>query len=240
MITVTIPVGPFAANKKWLDECVDSVLKQDDPPTEILFIGDQASINWHDYIAKVRVRVVEALYDFPYHMEVNCWETPWLSGVAHAFNFGVALAANEHVVMLGSDDLLEPWAIGDLKAALAKYGDPYGYYFYDIKYMDTGEVQDLPCNAAAVTKALWAKNGGFPPESAAGAPDTMLISIMMGNGRDAGSLRHIESKAPPYLYRRHDQTDTATRPRIELTNIRDILTSTWRERRARWDKRFEE
>lgn len=237
MITVTIPVGPFAANKRWLDECVDSVIHQDDPPDEILFIGDQAIINWPEYTREVhrRSRIATGTY-----ITINHWETPWLSGVAHAFNFGIALAANEYVVMLGSDDMLEPWAIGDLKAAISKYNDPYGYYFYDIKYMDTGEEQSLPCNAAAVTKALWNKNGGFPPESAVGAPDTILISIMMGNGRDAGSLRHIESKAPPYLYRRHDQTDTATRPRIELTGIRDILTSTWRERRARWDKRFEE
>ncbi len=238
MITVTIPVGPFAANKRWLDECVASVIEQDDPPTEILFIGDQASIDWHVFIPKIRELVRVKLYEPPYRMQVNCWETPWLSGVAHAFNFGVALAVNEHVVMLGSDDLLEPWAIGDLKAAIAKYRDPYGYYFYDVKYMDTGEVQDLPCNGAAVTKALWAKNGGFPPESAVGAPDTMLISIMMGNGRDAGNLRHIDSNAPPYLYRRHDETDTATRPRIELTGIRDILTSTWRDRRQRWDERM--
>jgi hypothetical protein len=230
MITVTIPVGPYKANIEWLDLCVDSVIEQDDPPAEILFIGDQARIDLGEYAKGVRrqSRIKTGSY-----IEVNVWETPWLSGVAHAFNFGVALARNEHVVMLGSDDMLEPWAISDLKAAIGNYNDPHGYYFYDVKYMDTGEVQSLPCNGAAVTKALWKLNGGFPVESAAGAPDTMLISIMIGNGRSAGNLRHIESSAPPYLYRRHPDTDTATRPRIDLGPIRDILTSSWKERRAR-------
>ena len=229
-ISVTIPVGPHPANKRWLLDCVESVVAQSYPADEILLIDDQANLDLTVFDTVSNWLSLNDGEGLQTPGNVRIWPTPWLSGVAHAFNFGVALARNDLVVMLGSDDLLEPWALEDLAASFEKAKrEPLGYYAFALKYMDTGEEQNLPCNAAAVTKQLWKHNGGFPVESAIGAPDTMLLSIMMANP-EAGKIIKIDSKQPPYLYRRHPETDTATRPSFPLTAIRDTLTKNWRRR----------
>jgi hypothetical protein len=132
-----------------------------------------------------------------------------LSGVAHSFNFGVALAKNDLVFMMGSDDRMEPHCLEDCLAAYEVSGKRPGYYWVDVQYSD-GEQQALACNAAMVHKAMWRSSGGFPVESAVGAGDTMLVSILMTHP-DAGAMFHVESKTPPYWYRRHDQTYSRTR-----------------------------
>ncbi|GAG14074.1 unnamed protein product, partial [marine sediment metagenome] len=83
-ITVTIPVGPELHHRRWLDECLDSITGQTVPPDEVLLIDDMAGLPSY---RKRGYRV---------------WRSPWLLGTAHAFNFGVALAAHELVIMLGS------------------------------------------------------------------------------------------------------------------------------------------
>lgn len=237
-ITVSIPVGPHSANKRWLEPCVRSVLNQSFPPTEILIIDDQAHVNVFETMdGKVVFWDDQRAYlEKPDRTHLRKWTTPWLSGVAHAFNFGVALARNEIVVMLGSDDILQPWALEDLIATIQKSSNErLAYYYFQVEYMDTHETQDIPCHAAAVSKSLWHHNGGFPVESAIGAPDTMLISIMMANP-EAGKIIRVDSQRPPYLYRRHGETDTATRPPFDLTSVRDILTREWKKR---WLSRIE-
>ncbi len=212
-ITVTIPVGPSASNRQWLGEAIDSVREQTHPATQILLIDDQAHIKPNAYGPGITI-----------------WPTPWLSGVAHAFNFGVALARTELVVMLGSDDMLEPWALEDAAAAWEAKPDPLGYYSFDLKYMDNGDTQSIACNAAMVTKTLWRHTGGFPVQSAIGAPDAALLSILMVHP-EAGSIRRIKSSEPPYLYRRHDGTDTRTnyyRFERAILYVRDVLTRDWR------------
>ena len=40
MITVLVPVGPSAGNKRWLNECLDSIVKQTYPAEEVLLVDD--------------------------------------------------------------------------------------------------------------------------------------------------------------------------------------------------------
>ncbi len=219
-------------------ECLYSAFDQYYRADEFLLIDDQAGLaledtppmtsdrgyttgkilSWDDGRGKMHVP-----------SNVYVWKTPWLSGVAHAFNFGVALARNDLVVMLGSDDLLQPWALSDLKATYEQYNEPLGYYWYDIEYMDTGEQQHLPCHGAAITKQLMKHTGGFPVESAIGQPDTMLVSIMLAHP-EAGLLIPVNSETPPYRYRRHPESDTGTRPAFPFSIVRDILTERWTPR----------
>lgn len=185
-ITVTIPVGPYPSNRRWLEECLLSINAQTVAPEEVLLIDDQAG-----------------LYDIH---GVTIWRTPWRSGVAHAFNFGVGQARNNLVIMLGSDDKLLPRAVEMSWEAWQYYHDPLGYYAFIIKY-DNGKVQDTPCNGAMVTKDLWKFTGGFPPESAIGGCDTWLLSLLMiGEGR-FGNIYKIGDE-PYYWYREHPETDT--------------------------------
>ena len=222
MITVTIPIGPDPVYRDYIEECVASVHEQERPPTEILIIDDQA------HLTDEEITHLSALGDVP----IRVWRTPWLSGVAHAFNFGVALSTDNLVLMLGSDDRLEPWAVRDCLAAWEATSDPFGYYYMDVRYSD-GRQQNLPCHAAMVPKTLWRHNGGLPVESAVGAPDTILISIIMAAQGAAGNLRHVKSPMPPYFYRLHDRTDTVARSRPfygAIGAIRDTLTQgavTW-------------
>ncbi len=227
MITVVIPVGPDPIYRDYLPAAIESVVAQTVPPTELLIIDDQAHLpawpgrGWSTEHGRI--------------IERRVWSTPWLSGVAHSFNFGVALAANDLVFMLGSDDRLEPHCLEDCLAAYEANGKKPAYYWVDVQYSD-GEQQRLACNAAMVHKDMWRSSGGFPVESAVGPCDTMLVSILMTHG-DAGAMYHVESATPPYWYRRHDQTYSRTRgSKFGGVHgpIRDKVTELWQ--RPTWTK----
>ncbi len=215
MITVVIPVGPDRVYRDYLQECIDSLKVQTIKADEVILIDDMADLRlWGLNFGDLPVKI---------------YRNPWLSGCAHSFNFGIALAKNDLVLMLGSDDKLHPWAIEDCLRAWAKYRDPLGYYFCDVEYND-GETQACACNCAMVTKQLWRHCGGFPIQSTVGANDSILISILLGN-RDAGHLIHVESKKPPFWYRRHQGTVTAKSGDMQgpIFAVRDILTRTWKQ-----------
>lgn len=188
-ITVTIPVGPRASHRRWLRECLESINRQSVFPAEVLIIDDGA------HLTDIR--------------NVRIWSTPWLSGVAHSFNYGVALATNELVVMLGSDDRLLNPALEQAYATWQSIHDPLGYYGFLIEY-DDGHIQDIPCNGAMVTQSLWKHTGGFPVEAAIGACDTWLLSwLYLAKGK-MGTIYRI-GEAPLYWYRKHAETDTRLR-----------------------------
>lgn len=214
-VTVTIPVGPSEANQHWLFEAIESVQKQTYSVDEILLIDDMADLPQPELLSDA----------------IRIWRTPWLVGIPTAFNFGVALARNELVFMLGSDDWLEPQCI---EACVKGYRGfdkrDETLFFVGVKYNDGREdsTQFAPCNAAMVTKSLWKRCGGFPIESASGACDASLISIMMKNP-EAGGYIGVGNRKPLYNYRVHPGTDTAQRQAWQsvILQTRDILTSIW-------------
>ena len=190
-ITIAIPVGPNPANVQWLHEALESIEQQTELPGEVLLIDDGAHLDPARYPG------------------CRIWATPWPSGVAHAFNAGVALAAYDLVIMLGSDDRLLPHAVATCWQFWQGVRDPHGYYAMPVVY-DDGREQLDPCNAAMVHKDLWKLTGGFPVEAAIGACDTWLISkIWVGKGTQ-GSLYTVGDR-PLYWYRDHAATDTHQR-----------------------------
>lgn len=214
-ITVSIPVGPHPSNRRWLQEAIDSLAEQTVQPEEILLVLDGGS---HDITMSLTTPLWPAISE---HI------TPWPSGVANAFNVGVAVARNELVVMLGSDDKLLPHAIEHAWAAWIHFRDRHGYYYFGVEYSD-GKQQNLPCNAAMVSKELWKHTGGFPIEGAVGACDTLLISKMMAAKGRLGHLWSIFdlSRTCDYWYRQHDETDTRVRGKWAgvIDQIRRIIT----------------
>lgn len=234
-VTVTIPVGPRPEHQRWLKECLLSLLDQTVRPKQILLINDQARIDFEGLKAMFPNNISRQERDWP---TLDVWQTPWLSGVAHAFNYGVALAEHKVVVMLGSDDMLLPHAISDLNDTIAKQKDATGYYWFDIEYSDTGETQSLPCNAAATTKAFWNLTGGFPPESAIGACDTMMLSACIARPALAKHLHNVISEAPPYYVRRHADTETAKKGGLQeaIFQVRDWHTTNWKQ--PEWTERL--
>lgn len=226
-IGICLPVGPRAHHKQYLDEALDSIAHQTQKPNSVQFVDDMANLD-------------EAFIRRHFNNEIpfEIWKAPWRMGVAHAFNCGVALSGirNDAVVMMGADDTLEPDCIEECAKAYER--NPFkteSYFWMGLRYMDTGEQQFLPCNAAMVTLPQWVRSGGFQPESAVGAPDTMLISVML-TYREAGRLVCINEQKPLYNYRRHELTDTAEHREYytSISQVRDIITRTWQP--PQWER----
>lgn len=208
-VTVALPVGPFEANQRWLYDAIESVQKQTHHPfIELLLIDDGADLPLPDLFSDA----------------VRVWKCPWRVGVAHAFNFGVGLASYDLVFFMGSDDTLEPECIEKCVEAWEKNERKDGYYHVPIRYMDTGDEQGVPCNYAMITKGLWELTGGFPPETAVGAPDAAFISMLMKHRPDL--LCKVGGGKPLVNYRRHEESDTVKRApwQAAILEVRKVLT----------------
>jgi glycosyltransferase involved in cell wall biosynthesis len=212
-ITVVIPVGPAPHHQQWLHECLDSMRAQTRQPNEVLLIDDMADLSPELVRHDAGWRV---------------WRSPWRLDVPNAFNVGVGLARNDLVFMVGADDWLEPNCLELCITAWEKNKNRDAYYYVGVRYTDGREDQTVPCNGAMVTKGLWRMTGGFPPESASGACDAALISILMKH--HPRLLIPVADGVPLYNYRVHTESDTGVRGgswQGVILPTRDILTRTW-------------
>lgn len=223
MITIVIPVGPYPVYKKYFQDCLDSLKAQTVPFSEVLLIDDMANLEtWKLDYGNLPVRI---------------HKNPWLCGCPHSNNFGVALAKNELIMFLGSDDMARPWLCEDLTKAWEEHKDPLGYYHCDVEYnFPVGETQGCACGAAMVTKTLWKRCGGFPVESSVGASDSILISIFLVHD-DAGHMYRVQSDRPPVYYRRHNESLTykAAPWQGVIFQTRNLATELWT--RPQWTKK---
>lgn len=212
-ISVVIPVGPLPEHRQWLDECIGSVKEQTLKAAEILIISDMAGLD---------------VFDF--EIGTNVYEAPWHLGVATAFNFGVALAQNECVFMLGADDTLDPKCLEHCAKAyeFAKDRRNKTYFYVGVQYMDSDKKQFVICNAAMVTKSLWKHTGGFPIEAFT-APDAALGSIFLRHGEAAGYMCCVNPTKTLYNYRNHPNTDTNSHRAWSevITQTRHLVTLEW-------------
>lgn len=200
-ISVIVPVGPQPEYKNYLRECLDSISEQMTQDDQTVLIDDQANLEpdlfprsggmeWSEYKSK----------HFYY-------KTPWLVGCADAWNFGVSLAKNDLCLLMGSDDRLYPDCLDELREAYAAHNYMDAWYNLTIEItegLDKG-IHDVFNNAAAVTRGLWAKTGGFGP-SAFAAPDAWLISIMMVHMPER--LIQVKQGTPLYWCRVHSAQQT--------------------------------
>ena len=225
-ISVVVPVGPEQHHRRYLEECLSSISRQTRPPHDVVIVDDMAGM--------------PARLDPSNGYPVRTWMAPWRLGVAAAFNCGVALADQELVLMVGADDWLEPECLeACLEAFQQQKEDLLCYYHLSVRYhaeegfeipRDLADgVQTLPCNAAMVSKHLWANTGGFPPETGSGAPDAALISIMMVHAA-AGKLIPVAEGRPLYNVRINEGQDTFGRAPWQNVIIptRNILTQLWK------------
>lgn len=222
-VSVVIPVGPSEANKRWLFEAVHSVEAQTHDDLYMQFVEDMSDL------------AHSSLMDFLPNSRIpwSVYKMPWYSGVAHSFNAGVMQSPTNLNFMLGSDDWLEPTCIEEcLKEYELRNGDPFGYFYTGVRYSDTGETQDVACHAAMVSKSLWRKNGGLPIQAASGASDAALLSVMLGNSTRAGRIWKVGDGKPLYNYRRHSETDTASKGAWQgvILETRHLVTLEWKAR----------
>lgn len=208
-----MPVGPKPSHQLYLRECLESLVEQTVKPHTVVIIDDMANVD---------------KFNLPVGLNYRIWESPWRLGVPNAFNFGVAVSPTEFTIMLGADDTLEPTCVEECEQCYKLSEYPGQTYFgLGVRYMDTQEEQYLACNAAMVTKQLWRETGGFAPESAVGACDTMLLSCILAH--KLCRIQMVNENKPLYNYRRHNETDTAGRAAWQhvVWDTRDILTREW-------------
>ena len=223
-VTVVIPVGPEPHHRTWLGEAVISVAEQSSGGDRVLLINDGGPpipASWVDDLQGQLPMVTEN-------------RMPWCMGVTGAFNAGVGLsdpyrhgaADSDLVLMIGGDDKLLPGAIDACVETWEAHDRADGYYWMTIEYSDdrADKIQALPCHAVMVTRGLWDETGGFPPETASGAPDAAFISMLMVHKPEA--LIPVKLGDPLYWVRVHENQDTAGRGPWQpiIMSTRDLLT----------------
>lgn len=237
MISVCIPVGPYAWYKEFLSEALQSVMTQTMLPHDVVLIDDMAALTQEDLLPLIRegdeviddddarfaLRVIRDGRDF-----VRVWRSPWRLGIPGAPNMGIALAQADLVFQFSCDDRLMPQCLASCWAAWEKQKDPLGYYWVGVEY-STGEMQRLPCGHAAVPKKLWQHTGGFPPESAVGGCDAAFISMLLQQGDRAGRLYEVNGGAPLYWHREHDLQYTKQQQAHpgSILDVRKVFGDRW-------------
>lgn len=231
-VGVVIPIGPSRNACEYLPQLAESLHAQTRPLDEIVIVDDMHGSSFLPaYDQPFNINACTNLYTLfrasshPY-MRFVVEESKWRLGIPAAFNMGIGLSKSDLVIMLGADDWLEPQAVEKLVEEYERQNRLDAYYAFTIRYSDTGEVQDEPCNCAAVTRGLWKLTGGFAPESAVGACDSMFISMMLVHHRDR--LIPVERGTPLVNHRRHSDTFSSTRPAAwqgPIFAVRDILTT---------------
>ena len=109
-----------------------------------------------------------------------------------------------------------------------KKKDKLGYYSVTVD-LANGKQQNLPINAAMVTKSLWEWTGGFPISCTVGAPDALFISILLGHG--GKHLHRVKEFTPLYWVREHPDQDSNINSKVfhkEVLSIRNIETERWK------------
>lgn len=221
-ISVVIPVGPLPHHREWLAESIESVMKQDVLPDELVIVddGSEDKINHSDVRSLIGPSIAITVYQNPCNL-----------GVVASLNIGVAIAMHDLVVLSCADDILLPNCIDMCWQAWIRYNEPLAYYYLGVQYSD-GREQNVACGAAMVTKQLWRYTGGFPVQASVGAADHIFLSQLIAGSRDGYSKAKIlrVSDDLTYWYRVHDKIETTKNiwPAIEV--VRDRLTSEWRPR----------
>lgn len=215
-ISVVIPVGPRPHHVRWLDEAIETTLSQFRPRDRIVLVLN----------GRERLNLSKTV-------RIQVHSIPCALGLPIAFNVGIALASTELCILMGSDDRLLSGCLDVAREAWTRHQDPLGYYYLGVDYSD-GRTQNTPCHAAMVTKNLWRHTGGFPPESAVGACDTMFVSSLLQakqRGLFKGDFYQVDSK-PRYWWRVHPESDASggrdKRWGPIMDQVRDLLDDIYR------------
>jgi len=111
LISIVVPSYNQAS---WLRECLESLINQQDPSTEIIVIDGGSSD-----------QSVEIIQQYAHRLAY--WESEGDRGQSHALNKGLAKAQGDWLGWLNSDDLLLPGALGAFRQAMEK--QPQGDWF---------------------------------------------------------------------------------------------------------------
>jgi GT2 family glycosyltransferase len=111
--------------KHWLEQAIDSVLRQEDsPPFEIVIVNDGSTDGTDTFVAGLG-------------HPAKGLTISHTGNQARVKNSGLEVARGEYVLFLDDDDLLESNALRDLGRALDG-GPSLGFAFGDVRYFEAG------------------------------------------------------------------------------------------------------
>lgn len=225
-VSVIVPVGPQPEYRKYIDECIYSITEQTCSLDEIILIDDMS--HFETWFWGLYDNHADLLFPCPVRVIKNLW----LSGCAQSWNFGVASSRNDLCLLMGSDDRLYPDCLDELREAYAAHDYLDAWYNLTISITEGPDVgiHSVFNNAAAVTRGLWGMTGGFPPSAGVGAPDALLISIMLVHMPER--LIQVKEGVPLYWCRHHNAQDTPRQAGFfnwEVIQIRDKETQRWQK-----------
>lgn len=223
-ISIIIPLGPNPIYKSLLKECLRSIgsqMKYREPIEEkvaldeVIFVDDAAHLELRDVCD-----------DLPGHTYKKI-DNGWLLGCAASWNIGISSARNEWCIMMGSDDTLLPGALDACREIINNKPDPLGWYNFTCLDSD-GEQYSWYNNAAMVSRKLWAATGGFPITASLGAPDALLVSIMIAHFPD--HLHKIKEGTSLYKVRIHPDQNGKQYAGVfnqQVIDVRNVETARW-------------
>lgn len=138
IMTVVTPVGPYAHNVRWLDECLQSVAAQTVLPREHILIDDGANLD--ESLENDLVRILR----------------PAKHIGAGSVNLGIEASETDWVLVLNSDDYLFPKAVEKLSSEVGVYRPSY------IRFCVNCSDGTLSPAGQCFHKNSWAAVGGYP------------------------------------------------------------------------------
>ena len=203
-ITVVIPAYNYA---DYIEDCLESVLKQSHPADEIIVVDDESTDNTKEVVAK---------YPVKYIYQKN-------KGLSGARNTGIKAATSQYIMCLDADDMLRPDAIKEHLAiaepmAIAQCG--LMYFGIEVAHFrppgatleSLSKSNTVYCNSV-FSKELWEKVGGYDESETMrlGWEDYLFWFECVKAGAKVNTSTYIA-----LLYRRHRKamTKTTTHPNI--------------------------
>jgi len=213
-ITVSIPVGPYEHNRKWLGECMNSIYPQLRENDTIVLVYEPPNDSDAILASRVLTKIIE----------------PCRLGIPAMVNLSVAHAQNNHVLLMNSDDKLLPGAIDAVRAAWDRHRDFHGWYYLNSAFSDGRYIQRAASGVAMVYKPYFLELGGYPPESAVGGPDWMFLSLM--SHQNLIKLYPVSDDTVYHWHRVHPDQESAKRRGDwdeAMSATHEALVKTWRK-----------
>lgn len=115
----TAIIIPYYNGMEFIDRCLESVLKQEEPYNEIIIVDDGSKADHADYLEK-----------FKFIQEVKVFHKE-NGGQGSARNFGARESTSEFITFLDQDDFVKTEHNKVLKKALTMQDDDVGYVYAD-------------------------------------------------------------------------------------------------------------
>lgn len=194
---ISIITPTYAADRRWLEACVDSLVAQSYENWELCLVDDGSP-------KPETQRLVESMAARDPRIRVRC--NPKNQGIALATNDCLKLATGEFVAFLDHDDTLAPNALGEVALHLAQHPET-DLLFSDEDRLDEDGRRILPfykpgwspdlllavnyiCHFLVVRRALLQEVGGLRP-GFDGAQDFDLVLRVTPKARRVGHVPEV-------------------------------------------------